>query len=41
MYAILKYEGKIISFDLATTPPACLDYFTTNGAEIIEYRNFR
>lgn len=41
MYVILKYNNEIISFDLATTTPACLDYFTTKGAEIIEYKETR
>ena len=41
MYAILKYEGKIISLTLATTSPECLAYFLNNGAEFIEYSNHR
>lgn len=41
MFVILRYEGRIISFDLSTTTPGCLEHFTRKGAEIIEYRNFR
>lgn len=41
MYAIIRYEGKLVSLDLSTTSVACLDYFIKKGAEIVEYRNFR
>ena len=41
MYAILRYEGKIVSFDLSTTTPDCLNHFIKQGPTLIEYRDFR
>jgi len=41
MFAILRYQRRIIALNLATSTPSLLNHFITNGAKLIEYRNDR
>ena len=41
MFAILRYQRRIIALNLATSTPSLLEHFTTSGAKLIEYRNDR
>lgn len=41
MFAILRYQRKIIALNLATSTPDLLNHFITSGAKLIEYRNDR